>query len=181
MAETERRMLLPARRVGCSLVPIGVSRLPDHRINETIRADTGTAWHLVDWREDPARDVVNGKNLAPPELIPWLHTLDEAKVRPQLLIAAHEQHPDWKEGDPYTPVPAPRHLQEKDERLRVQLGFVNKLLLVAVGGLLAVAAAPVVLAGAAIASVGLDPVLFGGVKHPELPLVEWVYICSWEW
>jgi hypothetical protein len=53
------------------------------------------------------------------------------------------------------------------------------LLLAAVGGLIVVAAARALLVGAALTSV--DPGLFGGVKHPELPLVEWVYICSWEW
>lgn len=178
MAETDRRMLVPARRIGCDLQPLGVSRLPAARINETRYTETGP-WKIVDYRDDPTRD--DGDMLIPVDVLSRLEELDRANVRPQFLVVGHQLPPDWHEGQPIPPVPSPRHLREKDQLLTQRLEFGSKLLFGALGGLLVVAMSPLALGAAVVAGAGLDPIFLGGVKHPELPLVEWCCICGWEW
>jgi hypothetical protein len=41
-------------------------------------------------------------------------------------------------------------------------------------------------AGAAASSLrvpgaGLDPIVLGGIKHPQYPVVEWAVLAQWEW
>lgn len=182
MAETNRRMLRPARSVGCHLRPIGVSRPPRGRVRETIATDTGP-WLLVDYRDDPVVQQ-RGDLPVPPTVLTDLKRLRKTTFDPDLILIGHQQKPGWLDGDPIAPVPAPRHLRELDERIRQRLEFGSELLFRGLGGLLLIAASPLAL-GAVIFSgsggVGLDPIVIGGVAHPELPLIEWVMICKWSY
>jgi hypothetical protein len=189
MLETELRMLQPAREIRREIQPIGVSRLPVGRMNETVYSPDGP-WKIVDVRDDPGRTDrrgradSRGKMPVPVDLITMLREWHAANARPHYLVIAHQLPSTWREGDPLPPIPTPRRLREKDERLTRQLEMGSRLLLGVVGGLFLAPLAPLAIGAAALSGVGgvgADPVIFAGVRHPELPLVEWCYVCSWEW
>jgi hypothetical protein len=75
-------------------------------------------------------------------------------------------------------------LRELDERLTLQLAKALRVYLKGVLILLGMAAsAPLVVVGGAATAVGvgLDPIIFGGVKHPQLPVVMWCALAQWDW
>jgi hypothetical protein len=175
----EHRMLAPARRAGYELRLVGATVLPQRQV--IARTEWGT-WLFVDHVEDPTAQQYRGKIPVPAEHHARLTEMDRYGVSPDLIWLAHQQHEDWQEGDRVV-VPAPRHLREKDERLKVQMATGTNWFLKAAGAVVVAAAAlPLSVVGAiAGAGVGLDPLVLGGVKHPELPVVEWVVLAQWEW
>ncbi len=34
---------------------------------------------------------------------------------------------------------------------------------------------------AGVALIGLDPIVFGGVRHPTAPAVQWAVLAQWNW
>jgi hypothetical protein len=93
---------------------------------------------------------------------------------------AHQLPGGWQEGDRLDRlIPAPAHLREKDERLMHALQAASQLALRVAGTTVRVAGTAV--GALADISVGLDPIVFGGVVHPEVPVVAWVALAQWEW
>ncbi len=177
----EMRMLSPARQRGYELRLVGATVLPRRQV--IARSEWGT-WLFVDHVEDPTAYEYDGKIPIPATEHAKLTDLAQAGVRPDLLWIAHQLPAEWKEGDAIPQlVPAPAHLREKDERLVRRLTTASKLFLGACGALLAAAAAPLAFAAVPAAAIGagLDPIVLGGVRHPEVPAVQWALLAQWQW
>jgi hypothetical protein len=171
----ERRMLSPARELGYELRLVGATVLPQWQV---IARTSQGAWLFVDHVEDPTAEQYRGKIPVPAGQHARLMELYGGGVRPDLVWLGHELPATWREGDPIPRlVPPPRHLREKDQRLIQRLGVATRLLLKVVGATLSV---PFAVAGA-IAEAGLDPIVLGGVRHPDAPVVQWVLLAQWEW
>jgi|ERR1700729_175377 len=162
-ALVERRMLAPARRAGYELRLVGATVLPQGQTIE--RTQYGT-WLFVDHIDDPTAKQYSGQIPIPTRQITQLDEMYRAGVSPQYIRIGHQLPDDYQEGDPL--VPNPRHLREKDERLRLWLAKAADLFKGAASGL-------------AAAGAGLDPIIFGGVQHPERPIVGWCVLAHWEW
>jgi hypothetical protein len=162
-ALVERRMLAPARRAGYELRLVGATVLPQGQTIERTRWGT---WLFVDHMDDPTAKQYGGRIPIPALQIARLNELYRADVNPQFVRFGHQLPDDYREGDPLVPVP--RELREKDERLRLWFASLADLVMGAA-------------ASFATSGVGLDPVIFGGVKHPKLPLVGWCALAQWEW
>lgn len=177
----EGRMIAPARTAGLDILLVGATVLPQRK--QIARTARGT-YIFVDHIEDPTRDR-NGDVPVPAVQAAKLVALDRAGVRPDHLWLAHELPADYTDDQPLPAiVPTPRDLREKDERLTLGLGVATRLFAKAVTRTLVLAAAaPLavgVAAGAALGA-GLDPVVLGGVQHPEFPIVAWAILAEWEW
>jgi hypothetical protein len=168
-------MLAPARESGYELRLLGATVLPQRQV--IARSPHGT-WMFVDHVADPTAERYRGKIPIPAEQHARLAALDRAGVRPDLVWLGHELPDSWREGHP-VPVPAPAQLREKDQRLTARLRTATRLFLRGAGATLAVATTP--LAAAAALGAGLDPIVLGGVRHPEAPVVEWALLAQWDW
>jgi hypothetical protein len=168
----DERMVIPAREAGYELALVGATVLPTE---QTIaKTDRGT-WLFVDHVNDPTSREYQGRLPIPAEQMTHLTNLDRAGVRPQLIWIGHEMPAGYKEGEPVPRlVPPPRELREKDQRLTLGLGSIAKVWATALAGL-------VVAPAAALGALGTDPIIFGGVRHPEHPIVAWCVLCSWDW
>jgi hypothetical protein len=173
----ERRMLAPARRAGVELQFLGTSPPPIHGEEHNL---TSGVWKFVDHVDELTARDFSGRIPIPLEQIANLKRLRDVGVRPEHIWFAHQMPPHFRPGDP-TPqlVPTPRELREKDERLTLTLTAASRLLLKGAGLALTAAAAPAL--AVAAAGAGLDPVILGGVEHPEHPLFGWCVLAQWEW
>ena len=172
----EKRMLAPARQRGYELRLVGATVLPERQI--IARSPSG-AWLFVDHVEDPTVAEYGGKIPIPEAEHAKLTELARAHVSPDLVWLGHQLPDTWREGDAIPQlVPASAHLREKDERLIRRLDAATKLFLKGAGAAVTAAVAPLALVGAAT---GLDPIILGGVRHPEWPIVEWCLLAQWQW
>jgi hypothetical protein len=180
VALAERQMLAPARLAGYELRLVGATVLPQ---KQTIARTQRGTWLFVNHLEDPTADQYRGRIPIPRDQMLRLATLDRYGVQPQHVWVGHELPPTWKEGDSASPsVPPPSEMREKDEHLRLRLHVLSKLYLRLIGGIIGGAAALPIAAGAAlVGGAGLDPIVFGGVQHPELPFVQWAVLAQWTW
>lgn len=182
----EYRMLMPARAAGHELTFVGVTGPPQHE--SIYRNDWGT-WQFVDHVKDPtAKEYATvfrrqGGIPIPERQLTWLRELDGCGVNPQLVWIVHQLPDDYRDGDPQPRlVPTPHELREKDEQLVLQLATATRVFLKSVAMTLAGAVtAPLSVAAVTAAGVGADPLIFGGVQHPELPAVAWCLLAQWEW
>jgi len=174
------RMIEPAREAGYALHLVGATVLPQH---QTIVHTAAGRWLLTDHREDPTADQYGGKIPIPEDQLARLRDLDAHGVAPDLVWPAHELPPDWQEGAPLPHlVPPPPALRETDERLASGLGAATKAFALAAGVTAGGAAAvPALALGAIVSSVGLDPIILGGVCHPKAPIVQWAILAQWAW
>jgi hypothetical protein len=172
----EERMLTPAREAGYELALVGATVLPQH---QTIAKTERGSWLFVDHVEDPTAGEYGGQLPVPPREFDHLIDLDRIGVRPQLVWIGHQLPADYRDGDPIPRlVPPPRQLREKDQRLTLRLGAAARMWGAALG---AMVVAPVAASVAALGAIGTDPIIFGGVRHPEQPVVAWCVLCSWDW
>lgn len=177
----EQRMLSPARERGYELRLLGATVLPQRQI--IARTQTG-AWLFVDNVEDPTATQYGGKLPIPAEQHARLTALDQAGVRPDVVWLGHELPTTYRDHDPIPElVPTPPHLREKDERLTQRLRVATTLFLKGAGATLGAAAALPLAAGSAVvgAVASLDPIVLGGVRHPDYPVVQWALLAQWEW
>lgn len=176
----ERRMLSPARQAHYELRLVGATVLPQRQV--IARTQYGT-WLFVSHVEDPTARQYRGRIPIPAEQYRKLVELDRVGVVPDLVWLGHQQPDSWQEGDRVY-VPAPRELREKDQRLELRLARGTELFVKRAGATLALAAAaPLAVGAAAVGALGagLDPIILGGVRHPTLPVVQWVLLAQWEW
>lgn len=172
----EQRLLAPARARGYELRLLGATVLPQRQV--IARTPQG-AWVFVDHVADPTALEYDGKIPIPAAEHAKLSELAAAGVRPDVVWLGHELPADYRDGEPIPQlVPSPAHLREKDQRLVQWLRTGSKLFLGFAAGLGAAALSPLMLAGALA---GLDPIVLGGVRHPELPVVQWVLLAQWAW
>lgn len=176
----EHRMLSPARRAGYELRLAGATVLPQR---QTIAKTEWGTWMFVDHVDDPTAKGYDDKIPIPSEQIARLAELSKLGVRPDEAWILHELPKTYQIGDPLPQlVPPPRELREKDERLQLRLAAAAKMLFTGMAATLTAAAtAPLAVVGAAAGLAGLDPVILGGVRHPELPIVQWCVLAQWEW
>ncbi len=175
----DARLLAPAREAGYELRLLGATVLPRGQV---IGRTQHSTWLLTEYRQDPTAALYNGRIAIPAEPHARLADLAAAGVAPDRVWLAHQLPRDWQPGQPVDAlVPDPRHLRERDQRLIRGLTAASRtaaqLFAMGVLGLGAIALAPLAL----LDGVGLDPVVLGGVQHPELPLVGWVELARWEW
>jgi hypothetical protein len=162
----EHRMLAPARSAGYELRLAGATVLPQR---QTIARTKFGTWLFVDHADDPAAAQYRNRVPIPTQQLKRLAQLDRAGVRPELVWIGHQLPDTHKDGDPLTDiVPPPLHLRQKDESLKLWMEKLSKLFKGVAEGLVA-------------AGAGLDPIILGGVKHPELPFVQWCLLAQWEW
>jgi hypothetical protein len=159
----EHRMLAPARRAGYGLRLVGATVLPQRQ--RITRTQWGT-WEFVDHVDDPTAEQYGGRIPIPADQITRLAELYQAGVNPQFVWLGHQLPDNYQEGDPL--VPELREMREKDERLRLWFASLTNL-------------AKGTAASIAAAGAGLDPIIFGGVQHPELPIVGWCVLAQWDW
>lgn len=174
----EQTMLSPARQAGYELRLVGATVLPQC---QKIERTPWGAWVFVDHLKDPtATKYTKHKIPMPVDQIARLEALKEAGVRPHVAWLAHQLPDSYRDGDPLPQlVPPPRHLREKDQRMALRLGSAMELFFKGAAALLTAAASPLALGLAAGA--GLDPIILGGVKHPDYPVVQWVLLAQWDW
>jgi hypothetical protein len=168
----EERLLEPAREAGYELALLGATVLPQ---KQTIAKTEKGTWLFVDHLEDPTAKEYGGRLPIPAEPLAYLAELDRKRVFPQLIWMGHDLGSDYKDGDPIPKlVPPPPHLRDKDERLKDRLTRASELF---IAGVRTMFVAP----HAALDQIGVDPIVFGGVRHPRLPIVAWCALCAWEW
>lgn len=181
-ALAESHMLAPARRAGIELPLLGITHPPVHEQVQTL--PNGSTWVFANHVDDPTAREYRGRIPIPRAQLARLSQIRDAGVRPQHVWIAHEQPPGYPVGGSTQPlVPTPRELREKDERLMLALGAATRLFAKGAGYTLAAAAAAPAMALGAVAALGagLDPVVLGGVKHPDYPLFAWCVLAQWEW
>lgn len=162
----EHRMLAPARRAGYELRLVGATVLPQRQTIE--RTKWGT-WLFVDPLEDPTAREYHGRIPIPKEQLTKLTEIHRQGAHADVIRMAHQLPDSYRIGDPLPQlVPDRPDIREKDERLR--------LWLTKAGDIFKGAAASLAATGA-----GLDPIILGGVKHPERPVVGWCVLAQWEW
>lgn len=194
----EHRMLAPARRGGHELTFVGVTGPPQH---ESIYRNEWGTWEFTDHLKDPtAKEYAtlfrrHGGIPIPPDQLAWLRELDRCGVDPQLAWIVHQLPDDYRDGDPRPRlVPAPRELREMDEQLSRGLATATDIFFKSIAKILNTAAnatatsislaGDAARAGAAVGAAlgaGYDPLVLGGVRHPELPAVAWCLLAQWEW
>jgi hypothetical protein len=175
----DARLLAPAREAGYELSLLGATVLPRGQV---IRRTQQGTWLLTNYRSDPTAALYGGRIPIPAQPHARLTELAAAGVAPDHVWLAHQLPRDWHPGQPaHAPVPDPKHLRERDQRLARGLKAASRTAaqVLAVGGLAlgAIAVAPL----AMLDGIGLDPIVLGGVEHPTLPLVGWVELTRWEW
>jgi hypothetical protein len=171
----EARVLEPGRRAGYELRLLGATVLPQRQVIATTQHGK---WLFVDHVDDPTAKLYRGKIPVPRDEHNKMVNLDRHGAYLDYAWMGHQLPTEWQEGDP-VPVPVPRQLREKDEKLTLWLNRAVEVFAMAAGGLLAVAASP--LAIGAVAGAGFDPIVLGGVRHPEEPIVLWTLLAQWEW
>jgi hypothetical protein len=106
-----------------------------------------------------------------------LALLEDAGVEPDLVWLAHQLPATWAEGEAIPDlVPAPPRLRHIDEMLLGPVRGAKKL-----ASLVKIAGRSLPAGLTAIAEVGLDPIVLGGVVHPSLPVVQWAILAEWAW
>jgi hypothetical protein len=173
----EQRMLAPARQAGHEMRLVGATVLPQ---GQTITQTAHGTWLFVDQADDPTATEYKGRIPVPDDQIPRLIEIGHYGFRPDFVCVGHELPENYRIGDPIPQlVPPPRELRELDERLTHILTKLMRLFFKIVRTILAAAAGAPVAVAAGLT--GLDPIIFGGVKHPDLPIVMWCAIAQWEW
>ena len=185
LEEPVRRLLLdPARSIGRDDVElVGITEIPRHPIVR--QTENGMWFFAADYLADPglARD---GGIAIPRKELARLAALREAGVRPDLIWIAHELPAGW---NPELPLPAlvpdPPLMRDLDSGLErfvvaTTSASVQVARGIAIGLALGVGLAVGVAAGS-VALVGLDPVVLGGVRHPDRPVVAWANLAEWVW
>jgi hypothetical protein len=144
---------------------------------EICRSEHGD-WLFVSHHDDPTAKNYGGKIPVPTAERQRLAALKDAGVRPDLIWLAHELPVGWDETQELPNlVPAPPHLRKHDEALTRAI----RITATAAGVLAGTAiAAPLAIGAIGIAGM-LDPIVLGGVKHPNLPVVQWAVLAQWTW
>ena len=182
----EARVLEPGLRAGYELQLAGATVLPQRQ--QIVQTKYGK-WMFVNHVADPtarrgAVDVIRRKRAKipiPPAELDRLQALERAGVHVDLVWLGHQLPDTWEEGQ-MVPVTTPKHLREKDQRLKQRLMTGTELWLKAATATLAGAfALPAIGAAGLLAGVGTDPIVLGGIKHPDYPVVHWVLLAQWEW
>jgi hypothetical protein len=123
----------------------------------------------VDHLDDPTANGYRGRIPIPKEQLAQLTEIYREGAHADIVFIGHQLPDSYRDGDPLPPlVPDPPDIRKKDERLRLRLAKAGDLFKGAAASLTAV-------------GVGLDPIVLGGVKHPELPVVGWCVLAQWEW
>lgn len=174
-----RKVLAPARRMGYDLPILGISDgVPERPIQ--VRTPSGTWAYASDYRSDPAAEQYGGVSPVPGSILEFLEEMYAGGVRPNKLWLAHEVPGIWEPGRPLPPtVPPSQRMRRHDEVLIGVTEQVKRGLVAGAAALGAVAAAPAALLAAA-PTIGLDPVILGGVQHPDGPCA-WVPLAAWQW
>lgn len=176
------RIIVPAATGGFEAAPIGVTPVPGGPV--VVRAHTGSYWTASDHATDPTRAEYGGRIPVPAEVHARLTGLLEAGVRVDHLWTAHEMPATWRPGDRYPAlVPSPVSLRKMDATIAAENARAAERTIATVGRSAKVAGlAGITVATAPFAMFGsLDPVVFGGVEHPESGLVAWAVLAQWIW
>lgn len=181
-----RRIIGPAKAIRYDLPERGCS---EPLVGETWWQRPGGDWVLATPRAlDPAAAQWGGNMPAPPKVCERIAKLHRHGVTCDHVAVAHELPAGVGPGDPLPDLvprsaPSPRDQQAiavsqagLDLTVKAVRGVAVLAGAAAVGGV-AVATAGV----AALGAVELDPILLGGIEHPEVPAVAWVELARWAW
>lgn len=180
-----RRIIGPAREIGYDDLPRRGFSEP--LLDENWWQRPNGDWLLATPRAlDPVVEQWGGQMPAPPEVCEKLTALQRSGLSCEHVAVIHELPPGVKPGDPIPqlvptarPAVSDAHaLAWSRAGLDLTLQAVRGTALLgagAVAGGLALGAAVPALAG------DLDPILLGGVEHPDAPVVAWVELARWAW
>jgi hypothetical protein len=180
-----RKMTAPAKRIGQDLP--GPVRFSAPLEEPCWWEESPEKWWLAVPRAlDPAAAQHGGAMPTPPEVCERIMRL---AASPEFdcddVVVVHEMPPGLKPGEPIpdlVPKASPRLSGEKVVELSA---LPLRLARTALEGMavasLAVGSAALLTGAGVAGAAALDPILLGGVRHPELPLVGWQEIARWAW
>lgn len=175
-----RRIIGPARAIGYDLPARGFS---EPLTGEMWWQRPDGDWLLATPRAlDPAVAQSGGRMPVPPDVCDRIARLHAHGVDCEHVAVVHELPPGIGPGDPL-PSLVPSESPRLSDEAVVALSRVPLVLgQAALRGSVAAGAVGVAALGSLAAGLAqLDPILFGGVEHPELPVVAWCELARWEW
>lgn len=173
------QVLEPAATIDRHLPVFGIT----HPLTEPelVRSEEFGTWFFVNGFEDPTIETFGAQPI-PAKIRQELRDLANTGLPLNRIWVAHQVPDDWPEEAPLPQlVPDQPRIRRADESLiKFSDAFAQGL------GLLAGAVAVGLAAGAAVAvagaaTVGLDPLILGGIDHPTQPATIWVVLAQWEW
>ncbi len=178
-----RRIIGPAKAIGYDL--------PERGFSEPL---TGESWWQRpngDWilatprALDPAAAQSGGQMPAPPEVCERIAALHRHGVSCDHVAVIHELSSGVGPGDPLPALVPKRAPALGDEQAIAFSRAGLDLAIQAVKGVAVLGGAAVAggmaLGALPLAALRLDPILLGGVEHPEVPAVAWVELARWDW
>jgi hypothetical protein len=169
----QRAILEPGRAVGRDLPVLGVSERPQDSCYWQ-RGD-GSWMFATDYRTDPTFAALDGRIAMPRAALEAFAALTDAGLECDTIWMVHDLPPTWRPGDPIPGVPdppaarrsrsGPDKVASAPQRIRQAAAKLNEVR----------ATAPQSI------SVGLDPVVLGGLTHAETGAVLWVELARWDW
>jgi hypothetical protein len=180
------RVVLPARRLGEELQPIGVTGVPSAPFHYP--TSHGTWFWASSYLDDPTARSFGGIPI-PREEYKRLKALRDAGLSFDEVWIAHEIPAPWRPGQSLPDlVPPPARLRELDERLTGVVDAVSRVVADAAAAMAQGVTSPIVPRSPSSSSAwndawgegdGIDPVVLGGLSTRDA--VVWFLVARWEW
>lgn len=191
----EERLYGPIAEAGYSAPPPVLTKRPAPlEVRYTNRETTLTAAH---WARDPIL-TDQGEIGAPDKELERLHRLDNAGIKPELVWVLRELPGTWRPNTRPPEMTGVTTRRDNEQRYlqtaATAFAVGREMLYVAAASAAAVVAGAVALGSIAIAGAaagaraavtapladGLDPIVLGGIVHPETGAVAWVPLAAWD-
>jgi hypothetical protein len=177
------RVMAPAASIGADVPFLGILPIPDRPYVQ--RTNAGSFFFVSSYLDDPGlrRD---GRIAIPKDHLLRLQQLRTAGVSVDEIWIGHQLPESWREGDAVpTLVPSPPLYRELDASMghviATGVAALGQAIRVGATTLLSVAGAVATGVAGSVASVGTDPIILGGIRHPEHRSAAWVLLAKWDW
>lgn len=173
------RVMAPAASVGATIPFVGILPIPEGPHIQ--RTSAGSFFFVSSYVDDPGLRR-GGRIAIPRRQLQDLEHLRFAGVSVDEVWIGHQLPKTWREGDALPAlIPSPplyRELDASMERVIANgIAALGQALRVGVSGLLAAGS----VAAGVVASVGTDPIILGGIRHPTQHVAAWVVLAKWDW